>query len=820
MHVLIRGVDSDRMRRKLLEAENLDLAKAIRLCQITESTKSELQILAGQNTDTKEEVAGISSKCRVGTPHMELSQRSFRSDQLANRDVKNGSQTGSPFGVCSRCGRSHRPRQCPAFGQLCKKCARRNHFARVCRAMVTQTHLVEESLKDEEDTFSENEDQLVLQIAVEKVGKKLLAKVPVVVNGREQTLECQLDTAASCNVMALRDLQKLGLPPFQKSNTKLTMYDSTMRGSKGKCQLQLTNQQGEVILLTFEVLETKHHTLLSLDSCLELHLLSYEVESVCLAEALQKVSKEQLLKDYQDVFSGLGCLPGEYCIELDPAVPPVQNRPRRIPYKMRKAVEEKLACMEKAGVIVKVESPTSWISNMTAVWKPGKAEVRVCLDPRDLNKAVNLNHFNMPMLDDVLPELTNAKVFSLLDAKDGFLQVRLSDQSSFLTTFWGPTCRFRWLRLLFGLSSAPEEFQRRLQAALYGIDGVAVVADDILIYGKGNTQEEARGNHNEALLQVLRRARKCNLKFNKDKLRLYLLPELQYIGHCISSEGVRPDPAKVAGIKDMPTPTTVTQVRSFLRMCNYLAKFVQNLSQATEPLRRLTENNVKFVWDEGEQRCFDQVKDLISGDLLLAYYDMSKPVTIHCDASMDGLGATLLQEGLPVMSVSRSLGKSEKNYVAIELECLAIVFACRKFDRYIYGKRTVVETDHKPLEVICKKSILAAPKRLQRMLLSLLRYDLVVVYRPGKEQVLADALSRLPVKTLEEELEQEVFQAELDAELLEISAVQGKDAVHGSDQRLLEVKKASVTDEEQKALQKLITQGWPTRFKEVPALAR
>ena len=417
----------------------------------------------------------------------------------------------------------------------------------------------------------------------------------------------------------------------------------------------------------------------------------------------------------------------------------------------------------------------------------------------------------MPTLEDVLPELTNAKVFSLLDAKDGFLQVRLSDQSSFL----------RWLRLPFGLSSAPEEFQRRLQAALYGIDGVVVVADDILIYGKGNTQEEARGNHDEALLQVLRWARKCNLKFNKDKLRLHL-PELQYIGHRISSEGVRPDPAKVAAIKNMPTPTTVTQVRSFLGMCNYLAKFVQNLSQATEPLRRLTENNVKFVWDEGEQRCFDQVKELISGDLLLAYYDMSKPVTIHCDASMDGLGATLLQEGLPVMSVSRSLGKSEKNYVAIELECLAIVFACRKFDRYIYGKRTVVETDHKPLEVICKKSILAAPKRLQRMLLSLLRYDLVVVYRPGKEQVLADALSRLPVKTLEEEeLEQEeVFQAELDAELLEISAVQGKDAVHVSDQRLLEVKKASVTDEEQKALQKLITLGWPTRFKEVPALAR
>ena len=138
----------------------------------------------------------------------------------------------------------------------------------------------------------------------------------------------------------------------------------------------------------------------------------------------------------------------------------------------------------------------------------------------------------------------------------------------------------------------------------------------------------------------------------------------------------------MAAIKDMPVPTTVTQVRSFLGMCNYLAKFVRNLSQATELLTRLTENNVTFGWGECEQICFDQVKKLIAADLLLAYYDVSKPVTINFNACTDGLGATLLQEGRPVVSVSRSLSKSEKNYVAIELECLAIVFVCRKFDRY------------------------------------------------------------------------------------------------------------------------------------------
>ena len=176
--------------------------------------------------------------------------------------------------------------------------------------------------------------------------------------------------------------------------------------------------------MIFEVLETKHCLLLSLDSCLDLHLLSYEEESVCLAEAQQKVSKEQVLQEDGDLFSGLGCLPWQYHIELDAERARVQNRPSRVPYKMRKVVEEKLASMEKAGIIAKVETPTDWISNMTAVWKPGKADVRICLDPKDLNNAVKWNHFNMPTLEDVLPELSNAKVFSLLDAKDGFLQIQ------------------------------------------------------------------------------------------------------------------------------------------------------------------------------------------------------------------------------------------------------------------------------------------------------------------------------------------------------------------------------------------------------------
>ena len=188
------------------------------------------------------------------------------------------------------------------------------------------------------------------------------------------------------------------------------------------------------------------------------------------------------------------------------------------------------------------------------------------------------NHFGMPTLDDVLPRLVGAKVFSILHAKDGFLHVKLSEESRFLTTFWGPQCRYRWCRLPFGLCSAPEEFQRCLQSVMHGIDGVAVVADDILIFGKGDNMKEAQSQHDEALLWVLQRVREYNIKLNKDKLQFHL-PELVYIGHWVSAAGIKPDPAKVAAIKQMPVLKSVPDVRRFLGMCNYLARFIPKLSQ-------------------------------------------------------------------------------------------------------------------------------------------------------------------------------------------------------------------------------------------------
>ena len=203
------------------------------------------------------------------------------------------------------------------------------------------------------------------------------------------------------------------------------------------------------------------------------------------------------------MFTGLGCLPGEYHIKVDTNIAPVQHVPRRVPVPLKAKLKTKIEEMEKQRIIVKETGPTEWISSLVAVQKPGK--LRVCIDPRDLNKAIKRPKYQMPTVDEVLPKLAKAKVFTVLDAKDGFYQVKLDKESSLLTTFWTPFGRYRYLRMPQGISSAPEEYQRRQNEALVGLDGVEVIADDILCYGSGETMEEALTDHDQNLVNLLKR---------------------------------------------------------------------------------------------------------------------------------------------------------------------------------------------------------------------------------------------------------------------------------------------------------------------------
>ena len=193
------------------------------------------------------------------------------------------------------------------------------------------------------------------------------------------------------------------------------------------------------------------------------------------------------------MFEGLGHIGISSSFVVNPDHTPVQHAPRRVAVTLQKEVKEKIAEMEKKGIIQKVTEPTEWISSMVVVAKPGK--IRICLDPRDLNKAIQRPKYQMPTLEEVLPRLSKAKVFTTLDAKDGFYQIGLDEASNKKTTFWTSFGRYRYLRMPFGISLAPKAFEHRLHEQLSGLDRVEILRDDILVAGYGDIQEEAEANH-------------------------------------------------------------------------------------------------------------------------------------------------------------------------------------------------------------------------------------------------------------------------------------------------------------------------------------
>ena len=204
----------------------------------------------------------------------------------------------------------------------------------------------------------------------------------------------------------------------------------------------------------------------------------------------------------------------------------------------------------------------------------------------------------------------------------------------------------------------------------------------------------------------------------------------------------------------MDPPQKKDDVSRFLGMATYLSKFIPNYSKVSSPLRTLLEQDTEWHWSEQQESAFQTLKQMISNPPVLKYFDPDKPVKISVDASSKGMGAVLLQDQTPVAYASKSLTSTQQNYAQIEKEMLAICFGCQKFHEYIYGLPNVeVETDHKPLETILRKPLHVAPARLQRMIMSIQRYSLSVNYRPGKELLIADALSRAPLHEEASELE-------------------------------------------------------------------
>ncbi|XP_038106836.1 uncharacterized protein K02A2.6-like [Culex quinquefasciatus] len=780
-----------------------------------------------------------------------------RAEEIAERHPVTAGQPSAEVNVvkkskmkCKFCGAKHdfTKGACPALGKKCNRCGGKNHFEKVCKAdrrkklkkkkfrvkkVQEETSSESESTEDsgdEEEESTESESVSIGKI-VDKSGSSgnVSAELELLLDQKWRLVQCELDTGANTSLVGRNWLEEM----TGSSNVNLQPSSYRLQGFGGSSipvvgQVKIPcRRKGRKYNLVLQVVDVPHGPLLSANVCRLLGFVKFCNTVNFVAPKtdqellnIYRVKAQDIVHQHEGVFQGIGKFAGAVSLEVRPDVPPCIQPPRRIPIAMRGKLKDELTNLEREGLIVKETQHTDCVSNIVLVKrKEQKSEsIRICLDPIPLNKALKRPHLQFTTIDEILPELGKAKVFSTADARKGYWHVVLDDESSRLTTFWTPFGRYRWIRLPFGIAPAPDIFQMKLQGAIQGLRGVECIADDLLIYGTGDTLLEALEDHNRCLESLLVRLEECNVKLNLEKLKL-VEKSVKFYGHVLTDKGIQPDESKIAAIKNFPQPTDRKQLQRFIGMVNYLSRFIPNLSANFTVLRRLISEKEPWIWSEREEEEFKRVKQLVADTRTLQYYNVNEPIVVECDASSFGLGAAIFQSRGVIGYASRTLTATEKNYAQIEKELLAILFACVRFDQLIVGNpKTTVKTDHKPLVTVFKKPLLSAPRRLQHMLLNLQRYRPSIEFVTGKENVVADAISRAPFD--ERQADDRFDKRDIYKVFREVEEVKLSSFLKVKDEQLNEIMEESAADASMQLIVKYTLEGWPTSVDKVPDSAK
>jgi len=420
---------------------------------------------------------------------------------------------------------------------------------------------------------------------------------------------------------------------------------------------------------------------------------------------------------------------------------PVYQTARRLSYPENQAVNKQIDEWLEQGIIR--PSSSEYASPIVLV-KKKDGTTRLCVDYRKLNRKLVKDRFPLPLIEDVLDKLQDAKVYSTLDLKNGFFHVDVNEDCKHFTSFVVPDGQFEFNKVPFGLSTSPSVFQRYVYSIFRELmrKGIVIIyMDDLIIPAK----DENEGI--EKLKKVFEVASKYGLEIKFKKCQ-FLKRKVEFLGHIVENGTIRPSAAKTMAVKKFPVPTTVKQVQSFLGLTGYFRKFIPAYSKIAKPLSDLTRNDNPFVFEQHQIEAFENLKKLLTESPVLSIFQQGKKTELHTDASQQGYGAVLLQESEdgklhPVQYMSKKTTPAEEKYSSYELEVLAVVNALKKFRTYLLGNHFKIVTDCSAFQKTMDKKDLVT--RIARWVLLLEEFDYEIVHRPGQRMQHVDALSRYPV---------------------------------------------------------------------------
>lgn len=460
----------------------------------------------------------------------------------------------------------------------------------------------------------------------------------------------------------------------------------------------------------------------------------------------EQKSIENICAKFPDIFH----LPGdklsttsvyEQTIELKPHTTPIYTKQYRLPHAQKSELDKQIKNMLDTGIIEEARSP--WSSPLLLVPKKldsnNEKKWRVVIDYRKLNNQIQDDKFPLPNINEILDSLSGAIYFTHLDLYQGFFQTKLHKDSRPCTAFTTGKNQYQMTRMPMGLKSSPNNFSRMMTIAMSGLnyDKCLIYQDDLIVIGRN------LNSHNTNLMDVFGRLRSVNLKLNPPKCN-FLQKQVLYLGHIISKDGIQPDSEKIKVLVNYPRPQSVDDVKRFVAFANYYRKFIPNFAEIALPLNRMSRKNATYCWSSECEKSFQKLKLALTTPPVLQYPDFSEnnEFVLQTDASGQAIGSVLCNsDGRPVAYASRTLNKAEINYPTIEKELLAIVWSVKYFRPYLYGRRFKIQTDHRPL--IYLFGMRDPSSRLLKFRLQLEEYNFTVEYLKGKNNSVADALSRI-----------------------------------------------------------------------------